>query len=595
MLQIFPRLAYRAGFLPLFVVLGTIFAPSFVHATKPLAPDTELAVYRFYSSANKASALVAAYKLDGQLFAPKQVGKLTLRGLEAKGCEDALLENLENFALGMMKSVEYLSDDEFANQVATMRRLEPGQVTFIESTRPVPKDEVQAHPELYPLGRRSPRPDIERPNAVHIRQASLWVVSGQVMYPHPREIFEKVHPNSLPTDLHFRGHMGIAPESESLGPRVITVSINAMPWQQDDELWKSGKMPRSEFGYAQLDRKKYPLVWEFGRMAQVEPEQMYAVQLAAMTVVQEELEVSLQADPSEAYIFAHALDRPRMRLFRLMGFEPLDPDCTGENGCIMVAAYVKLIKNFPPGALSKRVQEIRKIFNNGIDNPEALNILRRTQTYFRAELDMVSEEFGIEQKSPIVLHDFSRSYDQLLGITVKHWGQTTDDEARAGARWLKSIRNDHTANNSIRDSIPVEPFVELFSKADVVRLTNLDPALIQNKNYFPLVLLGAYRYLISRYTELHIENPVDQMKRIGTQIVIQTTNLAVLQAGVDLGGVPGPPLPGADGRNLYVVSFSLERIEALQVEHANLNRAAEHALQQGFWFFRNIGSLPMKF
>lgn len=566
-------------------------------AAAKLAPDSELGVYRFYPSHDANSAAVAAYKLENGLFVPKQLGRLSATSTDSDDCQ-ILLNHLQSFPLRVMKQVEYLAADEFFKQMAVIKALVPEQVTFLEMTVPVPTLAVRADPTMYPAHLISPRPDEHRPDHTHVRQATMWVISGQSMYPFSYEDHRIQHPKSHPVPLTFKTERPEAARTEAAqaDPHTIILNLTGLPWQMEPSLWISGKMKRNEMGYADLSREKYPIVYEFGRAAQVEPEQMDPLFRAAMTVVQDDLATSLQADAEQTYIFVKAFDESRIRRFRRVGFQPVDGLCDRHGG-LMVAPYLELAKRFPPGSHSGRIEEIREAFrkNPDINYDDALNFLRRTQTYFRAELDFIVKPFGLIQKTPLVINDLSANYFTLLTAWLEFHGGNSRDEAHRLARKFSRFRHDNTTNRYIEDVIPVEHFADDLTRRNAVRITNLDPELNKNPNYLPLVLIGIHQYMVERYAEMNISNGEQILDHHKTVFVLQTTHLDVATRALNLGGIADRVHAGADGRALYGVQFSLEQVRVLAKQNPKWVEAGAEGVAQGRWFFRSLTGSPLKF
>lgn len=576
-----------------FFFFSAICDPAFAK----LSPNTELSLYRFYPSYDANSAAVASYKLENGLFAPKQMGRLNLKVPGSDDCQ-VLLNQLQSFPLQFFKQIEYLTDDDFYKQVAVIKELVPEQVSYLEMTIPVPSLVVRANPVMYPSHVISPRPDEARPGSTHIRQATMWVISGQSMYPFSYEDHRLQFPKSRPVPLVFRTATRHAPLTETAHSDAHTLIMNltALPWQMDDSLWKSGKLKQSETGFAELSREKYPIVYEFGRAAQVEPEHMEAMFRAALTIVEDDLATSLQAEPEQTFIFVKAFDHARFRRFRRVGFRPVEGLCD-QHSCLMVAPFLELTKRYPPGSHSRRVQLVLEAFKNNphITHGDALNFLRRIQAYFRAELDFVVKPFGLIQKSALVVHDLSPNYHTLLRAWLEGFAGNSQEQASKWIQMFSQFRHDNSTNNYLNDVIPVHHFMNTLTDLNAIRITNLDPELNQNPNYLPLVLTGVYQYLQSRYEELSVTNGAEVLEKAHTTFVLQTTHGSIAQRATEMGGKAFSPMVGEDHRILYTVQFTLEQVRALTKQNPAWAKASQEGVAQGRWFFRGLTGSPLKF
>lgn len=560
-----------------------------VLAAATLSPDAELGVYRFYAQYDASRARVGVYKQDGEgLWTPKQVGNFTVqpRNKDKKdGCETLLLSHLQSFPLNVMTSVDYLNPGELDKQEQLIKLLSPEQVTFLELTEPVPLATVEADSKSYPEFKISYRPDEDRPNHVHIRQAGMWIVGGQALYPFGNETFSKHHPLSLNKGMPVHFHTAMGKEKEKVpadvhDPHLIIIAVSSMPWQKN----------------ADLDRKKYPLVWEIGRAAQTKPEQMTALFTAAASIIAEEVETTYQSRNEDAFIFCKALDEDRMRLFRLIGFEPLEGACPAPNNCVMVAPLAKLLKRFPIGKQSSRAKRIQNALNNKVDTSTALNLLRRIQSNFRAELDVIFKDRGYHQKSPIVVHDLSPNYGLLLRAMGEIYGGLSTDDAVQFSQKFQALRGDYGDNRHIPEAIPIDIFAQDLTAQKAVRITNLDPDLVdRDSEYMPSILVGIHKYLGYRYKELGILEPYKIAEKVGTRFVIQTLHWRTASEANKLGGKQLPAVPGQDGRTLYTFVFDMDQVKKLGRENPQRVKRAHVGIAQGFWFFRRIAADPFKF
>ncbi len=570
------------------------------YAGEALAPHAELGVYRFYGRPDTNSAYVGVYSLGATgLFVPKQVGQLTANPTGKSDDCTQLLSSLQSFPLNVMTQVNYLSPGEFNDQEQLIKIFAPEQVTFLELTEPVAKKEVIANPAAYPRYKISNRPDEARPDHFHIRQAGMWIISGQSMYPWGGEVFEKHHPGSTRDKIDITWQTAVPKESSAFNesdPHSVLLTLTAMPWQLNSALWESGGLKKNRFGWADIDRKKYPLVWEIGRAAQTKPEQMNALFSAAASIIAEEVLVSLQSRYEDAFVFCKALDEDRMRLFRLIGFEPLEGACPKKDNCVMVAPLTKLLKRFPVGRQSGRANQIREALKNKIPLDDSLNILRRIQTYFRADLDVILKNNGYHQRSPLVVHDFSPNYFILLRLLGQMTAGLSVQEALEFASRFSAFRGDHGDRFGVKDLIPAEHFIHDFTKRNIVRITNLDESLAQrDSEYLPTVLIGVREYLAFRYEELQVPGGHQLLENFKTQIAIQTTSNLVAAQAHQLGGASLPPQRGADGRYLFTSIFDMEKLAAMANAKPERVERGKFGVQQGFWFFRSITASPLKF
>lgn len=565
----------------------------------PLAANSQLNIYRFYGLTDTASAHATNYVLTDGLFKPRHTGLVTVKspnvlsGVPARAdspvvpkpstCTD-LLDHLQSFSLYVMKEVAYVNDEQLKSQSDLIKNFFPAQVSFIEVTQPISREEVLAQPEKYPQHTRAPRPDIDDPTQIPIRQAALWVISGQTIIANEREKFltEMREKQEGYMKVPWNAALPNAKDDYEFSLRTIPLGVHPMPWE-------------ISLG-AMVSRQKYPMVWEFGRLAQVGRHHASTLMTSALTLVQDEIETMLHGDPSQAYIFVKALDPLRKRLFEKNGFTPVEGACETENSCVLVAPFLELIKRFPPGSQSWRLNKAKELLKKQSDASfdAEMNILRRTHVWFRAEMDFIVPEAGIYEPAPIILHDYSRNHHALLQAAGESLGLQTEDALKF-AKQMKEFTSDFSPPNSaLIDPIPMEPFYSEFQRNNVVRLTNLHPRLAENKSALPLLLLAADRYLARRYEEFRVTNAEKILDHFQTKLVLQTTSGAVAgrlrEIAAKLGAQEYQPVG-----TIRSFLFTRENLRQLESEQPELRLLREEALAQGYWFFRSLNARSMKF
>jgi hypothetical protein len=561
-----------------------------------LNPTTELNVFRFYSQATTNTAQVAVYKLVGDRFQPKQIGNLRVSPLSSNACSSLLLGHLQNFSLSVMKEVGYINDAQEGMQKRLVDTIHSGAVTFLTTSVPVPFTEVYANPTKYPVPSRRPVPDDERPGFMHINQSGLWVIASQHIYADGSEAFEKLPAIGPQEKIHFHSEVKEAKSNDFTNPHLITIASMAMPWQYNRALIKLGQLEVHNDSFVKIDRKKYPLAWEFGRAAQVAPEHMDHLMRSAMSVVEEETLVQLQSRLEDAYIFVKALDEKRKRRFALVGFRPLDGACPTPDDCVMVAPYLEIAKHYPPGQQSFRLGRLQAHLKN-ISERAAKNILLHLKSYQRADLDLYVEELGLRQKSPLVVQDSTVHFSNLVQVHGQR-GQLQGEELSAFVNEVTSWRSDFDrADSHLFDVTPLEPIEKEFTDRTMIRVTNLDPDLVSHPYYLPMVLLGVEEHLISRYQELGLIDPEKLLADTKTSIAIQSSSKAVVEALKRYPGFQMQPLRFANDPDkiVYTFVFSRETLIQMKSRWSSLRSLAKKGVHKGFWFFRGLSAHPLKF
>jgi hypothetical protein len=489
-----------------------------------------------------------------------------------------------------MEGVDYLKPEDSAALAEVIRNLSPENLTFLELTVPRPRAEVAANPGLYPPHMVSLRSDDELPDMVHIRQAGLWIVSGQSMYPHPRADFERRYPGSVEVErVHWQTPMRqIARSADIDNPHTVLMSSSPLPWQYDADLIAAGNLPVHPEGAIIIDRARYPITFEVGRTAQLGSEQIEPLFAMATTIVSQEI-AHLQGNADQAYVFAAAMTPSRRRLFARFGFRPFE----GGGGYIMVAPFTELARRFPPGGNSARVGLVRGLTENRLSHVNAMNVLTRAQTYFRAELDLAAPSVGLVQSTPIIVHDLSRAYAVLLQGFGQRFAGLSPEASLVFARELSRLRHDNSFNQASVDEVPIDRFQLQFTQNNVVRITNLDPRLAGYPEYLPTAILGVDDYLAYRFGELGFRNPVGFVESLAPVIAIQTRSIEIAAAASSLGGHALPPVQ-LENSSVMTYLFGRNSLQAMRANFPAVANARGGRVAQGFWFFRALHATPLR-
>ena len=583
-----------------------ILAGSFAHATScfdlegepstTLRSDTELTVYRFFSHVDTSRASVSSYRLKKGLFEPFISGFVDVPGGEST----ELLSDLQKFSYKVVKELGYIQAQQEKSQRAKIGEIHPEQVTFIELTRP-----ASIH-EDFLTGKKISAEDyrerfFER-TGEHLgwdrRLAAMWIIAGQYMWPHDREILA-TSSFFRQADFPWKSKLP-AVQGYDHSPRTIVIGTRYMPWQQDPDLISRGTLPLSADGhYAELDRKKYPIVFEIGRAVQTQPEQVDAMMRFATAFMVEDVTLPLQSDLDNAFVFVKSFLASRTRLFQRRGFVPVQGAFLGPDNCVLVQPLSELVKRYTPAGNSHRVTRIMKLFN--LDRSEALQMLTRIQVNFRAELDFYVPELKLHQRDPIVLHDLSLNYDFLMEWFARY-GRVPFEQGLAALKEVKHWRHDFARKDpSLKDVPSIEHFAkqaQTLPLRNFIRLTNLDASQKDNPNYVPAILIGADEYIKQRMQDFipqeHWEAVVNEND---AKYVIQTGNREFAEhIAKTLQPAAWAVLPDATNtKMIYTLVFT--RAQVLQLKAiagpARMHHL-RHALQQGFWFFRSLSANPLK-
>lgn len=385
-------------------------------------------------------------------------------------------------------------------------------------------------------------------------------------------------------------------EGEPYSPHQIYYGLRYMPWQQNKDLIRSGKMPVFREGhFVELDRTEFPIAFEIGRAATKEPRLFLALLKAAASIIVEEVQVVMQGKLEQTHIFVKAMSAEKIESFQKIGFKIFERACLGPSNCVLVMPLVDLLKVFPAGSNSVRAQNIAK-FLPGADPEYGLDIARRANVYFRSELDFLVPSLGLLQSDPIIIHDFSRNYRALFSFVAQMARMEDRNKISEFVDYVESIKS-NIISTQYRDEIPIKPFVDFLNKSNAIRLTNLDPRLARDPRYVPAVLMALDGFLYRRYLDFHVRDPETLLDDLKINYAIQTASfeLAHILRG-SLLHEHSSYIDPKTGRIVY--NFMINRNGMKAYREANPELAAElmeDGLNQGFWFFRAISANPIKF
>jgi hypothetical protein len=260
----------------------------------------------------------------------------------------------------------------------------------------------------------------------------------------------------------------------------------------------------------------------------------------------------------------------------------------------MVISYSKLIKKYPPGTQSARVHDIIKASDGKLSPEGALDFLTYTQSYYRAELDVASTKLNLVQKLPVVIHDVSHHFYTLLQLLGESVGLETK-EAIAVVNVLKDMIVDFGPSHEfLPEKISPLEFRSTFFKNNILQVTNLDPNLVGDPRYIPLVVLGTINYMFYKYRVVGAVDPEAFLSHYGTQVMIQTTNPTIAAAAEIYPHSKYEVLTNGS-QLLYSICYSYDQIQKFKKEFPEVNTASADDVAQGFWFFRKLSGHPMKF
>lgn len=385
------------------------------------------------------------------------VGKrMTLVGFRL---DELVISQQQDFSMMAMVKTNYLTPEQALMFRNLGSSLEPGQVVFSEVIRDATPNEIrQNYGDELGLRRAGSHTEIDafRQDLTPVKTAAAWSVSGQT----------------------WDRHTGKA-------------QAVRLPWEKEEA--RKGQ---------ELNRKKYPYVFEWGRAAQEVSGEI--APLYSLNALQNYLQLkAYRGNLEDAYVMAHSFDPVNTRLYARMtndGYYPskaaVDP-----KDALFIMPLALALESHPPSRVSQRVADLVKLGEGHLSEINSVNLLIENRERRWAELDYSKN--GQTQATPIVLNDMSMARVHSL------WGMISAfpiSQANKNAllEKLLSLDGETTllASNfegkyeNVADAVR-SSFVS--QKKNAVEISNLDPAMAAaDAQYAKSVLYASYMYQAQR-------------------------------------------------------------------------------------------------
>lgn len=414
------------------------------------AGHRRMTITRYSGHADFHSQQSLIWELKGDHFV---VGNVQNSRVQIGECE-TLLESQQKFPLKKMASTGYISTADVKSYLQGSRSYEPDQVNFAQASRDMSMNEAvslfgedEAPERVHDLLLVGQERDI-----VPIITASMWSVGGQV-----------------------------------LDTKTGVVRPTDMPWQKDPlrvELAKN------------FDRKKYKLVWEWGRTAQDLPRETEALAHALASINYQEL-IAFGGDIHDAYVMFHSFDEVNTRAYSLRFPNSLYPaNEPNKNDTLFLVPLAQAMAAFPPSRQSEKFAEILAN-SDGVLNDESAQefLLHFMRTEF-TQLDMIGKD-GRVLPRPLALHNMSSSigYQRSNLEHAFHLGNVPQVDLLA--RQLTHLQPMTPTWNAgqYTDLADIEFSKYYYRDNNALEISNLDLAAAQaDPKYIQRVLIGVFVY-----------------------------------------------------------------------------------------------------
>ncbi len=604
------RTSHRLFFKLLFIVIFTfggyqrlvlaqvsscseIFKVRDQHDIKNWNPNTTLAIYRFFDNGGLTKSHLAAYQLKSDGFEPIHGGTLEIKGPHVKNAD--LLERLQNFSTEVMTQQGIITKEVRDRQPVLLNDIGPSQMTFIEISQPVPTSTFGKGGEngSIPTYRISDLPSEIMPGYRFVREAAMWLVSGQYTFRNSYP-FSEMPKNQK---ISWQSNMKEAENLDLSDPYLIKVAEHGLPWQRNKKLLEMKTLPFDPIqGIISLDRKRFPIVFEIGRAAQLEVGRFDEMMKIMSSVMVNEVTLMLQSQIHQAHVFANVANPKLVSRFKAQGFKELEGTCLNGGPCILFLPLKYFIELYPPFQNSAVTKDLRK-YTPHLDVIDTQGLRHLSQAIYRSDVDFLMKDVGLIQKTPLVIRDVSVLNRFMLSALARRMGVSEAEEVafiHSMQRWQHDLNTLET--NFYKDDIPIENFKDFLKKENLVHISNLDSTFADRSDYIPRLLVGIDQFLLQRISEWKIHpRPEDLLAQAGFNYVLQTTSASMAKNIRQYGGrgeIPAFQL--SDGRWLYTFLFSRSAVRDYGKILNPLPPSESHppAVQQGYWFFRYFNKLP---
>lgn len=312
-----------------------------------------------------------------RLFSTQQVG--------FGDCE-SLLGRHQYFPLHKMASTKYISAADIMTYINMSMGFAPATVNFLLANRDVPEKTAQEmfgadwRERLNPyLANVATGENSE--NTVSVVTASMWAVAGQYL------------------------------DTES-----GIVRVHQLPWQHDPA--------RAELAKS-FDRKRYPIVFEWGRTAQDLPGEATSLPSLLSALNYQEV-MAMGGALEDAYVMFHSFDRVNTALYNRYFPGTIFPSgWTDVNDALFLVPLSQAMKRFPPRAASGRIRDLIESSvdaqgNRHLDDTTAMNFLLAVALPQFTLLDVNAS--GVRSIRPLAIQDYSIVRDIRIADAIYRVG-----------------------------------------------------------------------------------------------------------------------------------------------------------------------------
>ncbi len=421
------------------------------------AKNRSLTFTHFMGPTPQIAAQSLRWTFDGARFAAE--GPLHVKEKVGYSECESLLADHQYFPLNKMTSTGYINTQDVMSYVKMSMNFHRSSVKMLLANRSLSTTEAE---DLFGTKWRQRLNPFSNPDAVASNDladfvtASMWSVAGQY-----------------------------------LDTKSGVVRVNKLPWEYD---------PARQDLARTFDRRKYPLVFEWGRTAQDLPSE--AQPLAGLLAASNYHDtIAAGARVEDAYIMFHSFDPRNTALYNRYFPNRLFPtDWKNTSDALFLVPLKEALKRFPPRSSSNRIETLiqNSKEENGnreyLDNETAINFLIASHVVRVTPLD------SAPGRPPLVLHDTSQIADLRLAYLIHRVGFSLN-QSQGRALRLNLASNNYnypTWNNGEYDDLAdIALTGPVYQNKNAVEISNLDPnALETDPQYVERTLLGVLQYML---------------------------------------------------------------------------------------------------
>jgi hypothetical protein len=528
------------------------------------APNSRLTITRYSGHPDFNSQQSLAWSLaDKELYiAGNTIYTRRQEGLVGP-CE-SLIADQQKFALRKMAKTHYLKDDDVPKYIRLGESFDTGQVNYAVRTRDVSRADAE---RIAGRGYDDYINHLIRDHdsdKVPLITATMWSVAGQMLDPFSQQLI-----------------------------------LRPAPWQQDPE--------RKQLA-AEFDRRKYKVLFEWGRTAQDVPREAEPLG-SVLTAINYQESKALGYSIEDAWVMFHSFDEVNTRAYSLRFPNRLYPPAwSNKNDALFLVPLSEALKAFPPSRHSAKLRRLIEASSGKLDELKAMDFLQEFNRIQFTLLDIVNR--GVQMPRPIAIRDVSTGAAIRRELMIKRYGlheiPTIEQFARA-AMTLAPVLPQWNSGQ-FTDLADLDMSVYDIQHHNAVEISNLDRApAVFDKTYVPRMLLATFTWYVKNFAETKMnqdfaDQVIHELSRHDVKFAMTTFDPVLMQQIRALKpisetkhhypqpeGFKAPDFRGQEWMSMGYIHepitfyFTVEQIVKLANAMPEVYQAAFHSVEEKLW------------